>query len=259
MRDYLSLLEKTVKYGKDIETRNGVRRTIYGAQMHIPLEETFPLVTTRYIPWKNPTTEVCWFLRGDTDTEFLHEHNVHIWDANANSVGFVGKIYGYQWRYGFHVDQVERAVKMLKKNPRSTRNIVTAWNPVDMDEMALPPCHQHFQLHSDGKNLTLQFSMRSTDLILGLPTNIAGYAILAHLFAHVSGQKAVELIVDLGNAHIYESHIEGANVQLQREPLAQPKMRIAGIVPEDLKVLHPSQFRLEGYVYHPAIKFNMVV
>lgn len=258
MFNYLSLLNRVMRDGEDCQTRNGIRRTVYGAQLRFDLTKSFPLITTRKIPWKNPSTEICWFLRGDTDTKYLHKHDVHIWDANADAEGYVGKIYGYQWRRGFGVDQIARAVQMLKKNPRSTRNVVTAWNPVDMDEMALPPCHKDMQLHSDGKNLTLQFSMRSTDVVLGLPTNIAGYAILAHLFAKVAGQRAVELICDLGNVHVYETHFVGARLQLERAPLVLPTFRIEGEVAEDLYGVDPAQLVLENYTHHSPMKFGMV-
>lgn len=254
---YLDLLEKTLDDGADIQTRNGIRRTIYGAQLRFDLTKTFPLITTRKIPWKNPTTEICWFLRGDTSIEFLHQHNVHIWDANSQD-GHVHAGYGHQWRHGMGVDQIVRSVNLLKKSPHSTRNVVTAWNPAAMDIMSLPPCHAMFQLHSDGKNLTLQFSMRSVDVVLGLPTNIAGYAILAHLFAKVSGQRAVELICDLGNIHIYEPHFDGVRSQLDRLPRAWPTMRIEGEVQPDLFNLEPSQFVLENYNPYPAIKFDLV-
>lgn len=255
---YLDLLEKTLDDGADIQTRNGIRRTIYGAQLRFDLTKAFPLITTRKIPWKNPTTEICWFLRGDTNIRYLHEHDVHIWDANAKPDGEVGPAYGYQWRYGFGIDQIQLAVAMLCKSPHNTRNVVTAWNPSDMHAVALPPCHAMFQLHSDGKNLTLQWSQRSVDVVLGLPTNIAGYAILAHLFAKVSGQRAVELICDLGNIHIYEPHFDGVRTQLDRLPRAWPTMRIEGEVQPYLFNLEPSQFVLENYNPYPAIKFDLV-
>lgn len=254
---YLSLLEKTFYTGTDVQTRNGIRRTIYGAQLRFNISEKFPLITTRKIPWKNPTTEICWFLRGDTNIKYLHDHDVHIWDANANKNGEVGPVYGYQWRYGYGIDQIQLAVAMLRKSPHNTRNVVTAWNPREMHAMALPPCHAMFQLHSDGKNLRLQWSQRSVDLVLGLPTNIAGYAILAHLFAHVTGQKAVELICDLGNIHIYEGHVARVKKQLDRQPREWPTMRIEGDVRPDLFGVEPSQFILEGYNPHPAIKFKL--
>jgi thymidylate synthase len=259
VENYLDLLESVADYGQPIETRNGTRITSYGAQLRFDLTSGFPLVTTRHIPWKNPTTEICWFLRGDTDISFLHQHNVHIWDANADAAGNVGHSYGYMWRHGFGFDQITNAVEMLKKTPKSTRNMVYAWHPAKVGESVLPPCHMAFQLHSEGHNLTLQYSQRSCDLVLGAPTNIAGYAILCHLFAQVTGQRAVEVIADLGNVHIYADHMEGVRQQLQREPTKPPEMRIIGDVRPDLFDLDPSQFLLSGYEHHPAIKFNMSV
>lgn len=259
MRNYLDLLDRTLTHGFNLQTRNGDRITTYGAQLRFDLTKGFPLVTTRNIPWKNPSAEICWFLRGDTNTKFLHQHNVHIWDANADDNGYVGKIYGYQWRFGFGVDQIERAVNMLKKTPKSTRNVVTAWNPVDMDEMALPPCHKDFQLHSDGRNLTLQFSMRSTDLAIGLPCNIAGYALLCHLFAKIVGQRPVEVIADLGNVHIYATHVDGTVQQLQRDPLPPPHVQVDDSeIDRTLFNLSPRIFGLMDYQCHPAIKFEMI-
>lgn len=259
MRNYLDLLDNVANHGTPIETRNGVRITRYGAQLRFDLTSGFPLVTTRKIPWKNPTTETCWFLRGDTDIRFLHQHNVHIWDANADENGNVGHSYGHMWRYGFGFDQIVNAVEMLRKTPKSTRNVVMSWHPAKIGESVLPPCHIHFQLHSDGRNLTLQFAMRSSDLVLGAPTNIAGYAILCHLFAQIVGQRAVEVIADLGNVHIYADHMEGVKQQLQREPLPLPTMHIIGDVRPDLFDLDPSQFVLSTYNAQSAIKFNMSV
>lgn len=260
MRNYLDLLEHTYRNGQDIEYRNGIRRTIYGAQLRFDLTNGFPLITTRKIPWKNPTAEIAWFLRGDTNIKFLHQHDVHIWDANADKNGEVGHSYGYMWRYGFGFDQIANAVTMLRKTPKSTRNLVYAWHPAQVGESVLPPCHVHFQLHSDGENLTLQWEQRSVDLVLGLPTNIAGYAILCHLFAKVAGLRPVEIIGNLGNCHIYANHFAGVKVQLKREPLLSgPKFRIDGDVRPDMYDLDPAQFVLTDYQYHPEMKFKMSV
>lgn len=160
MKNYLDLLRQTFTYGKDMLTRNGIRRTLYGAQLRFDLRDGFPLVTTRYIPFKNPSVEMLWFLRGDTDIRFLHEHKVRIWDANANGDGYVGNAYGYQWRHGFGFDQIAKAVKLLQRDPTSTRNVVLSWHPAQLNATVLPPCHIHFQLHSDGQRLRLQFTMR---------------------------------------------------------------------------------------------------
>ena len=261
MRNYLDLLERTYKYGTDIEYRNGVRRTELGAILHFSLNGGFfPLVTSREIPWKNPSTEIPWMLRGDTDIKFLHAHNVHIWDKNADKDGNVGQSYGYMWRHGFGFDQIVNAVEMLRKMPKSTRNLVYAWHPAKVGESVLPPCHVHFQLHSDGRNLTLQWEQRSVDLVLGLPTNIAGYAILCHLFAKIADLRPVEIIGNLGNCHIYAGHFAGVELQLQREPiLCGPKFHINGDIRPDLYDVDPAQLVLTDYKCHPAIKFKMSV
>lgn len=243
-----------------VQTRNGNRLTAYGWQMRFDLTQGFPAVTTKRLAWKQVCTELCWFLNGRTDLAYLHERGCHIWDANAGEDGDLGRIYGAQWRdYNSQgLDQIKRSIKMLRNVPSSTRNVVIAWNPLQQDDMKLPPCHFGYQLHSYNDKVWLQASLRSSDIVLGAPFNIASYALLCHLFAYVTGKQATELIMDLGNVHIYESHIDGARLQVQREPLPLPTLRIGGDVPGDLYGLEPEQFVLEGYKSHPAIKFELI-
>lgn len=242
-----------------VETRNGNRLTAYGYQMRFNLLEGFPLVTTKKVSLWNVAGELCWFLDGDTNTRKLREWGIPIWDANASEDGNIGPGYGYQWRnFGGECDQIARAINLLRKAPNSTRIVVSAWNPIDLDAMMLPPCHFALQLHHVGNgDLCLQASLRSNDLLVGAPYNIASYALLAHLFAHVTGMRAVELIMDLGNVHIYEDHIPNARIQIERDPYQLPQLIIEGHVPGNLRGLHPSQFAVVGYQHHPFLKYSM--
>lgn len=259
MKQYIDLVSKILQNGKMVETRNGNRLTIYGHQMRFDLEDGFPILTTKKVSLNLIAGELCWFLNGGTNIKQLHEWNNHIWDANAGEDGELPNGYGYQWRNygGSGVDQIVRSISLIKKAPNSTRNVVIAWNPADMDKMKLPPCHFGFQLHVDGDYLHLQASMRSVDVMVGLPFNIASYALLCHLFAQLTKKKPGELIMDLGNTHIYEPHIENARVQIVRPTYALPHLVISKDISDDLKGLNPSMFRLEGYQSHPAIKYEM--
>lgn len=258
MFSYLNLLNRVMTEGDDRQTRNGLRRTLEGAQLRFNLRHAFPMVTTRYIPPKNPFAEIPWMLNGDTKLDFLHRHNVHIWDKNAKN-GDIGLGYGKQWRDFRGIDQIAYALNLLRTDPTSTRMVVSAWNPEDLEKMALPPCHTLFQLHSDGSSVSLQVYMRSVDLVIGLPSNIAGYALLTHLFAKATGKEPRDLIFSLGNAHVYEDHFAGVREQLGRTPLPLPTFRVEGEVPEDLYGVDPAQLVLENYKHHSPIKFEMAV
>lgn len=264
MKQYHDLVNHVLDNGHMVETRNGNRLTAYGWQMRFDLTQGFPAITTKKLAWKQVCTELCWFLNGRTDLQYLHERGCHIWDANAGDGGELGAIYGRQWR-NFNnegIDQIQRSIKMLQKSPASTRNVVTAWNPLQMIAMKLPPCHWGFQVHSHGPEIILQVSQRSVDIALGLCFNIASYALLAELYAAVNSQYkhtfASELIMDLGNVHIYEQHIDGLRLQMEREPYPLPQLKITGDVSPDLYDLEPEQFELVNYQYHPSIKFELV-
>lgn len=262
MKQYLDLVNHVIDNGRMVKTRNGIRWTVYGYQMRFDLTQGFPLVTTKRVPFRLVAGELCWFLNGQTDTKQLHEWNNHIWDANASEDGELGPIYGYQWR-NFNsqgLDQIQRSIDLLHTDPSSTRNVVTAWNPLQMDDMKLPPCHAMFQIHTCGKNgIAIQMSQRSADTMVGIPFNIASYALLTHLLAHVVNKRPVELIMDLGNVHIYNQHLDDAIMQSERETLPLPRLHIDGDITHDLRNLHPDQFSLVGYESHPAIKYEMIV
>lgn len=261
MKQYIDLVKDTLANGEPIQTRNGERLTVYGRQLRFDLAEGFPIVTTKRIPFRMVAGELCWFLNGQTNTKQLNDWGINIWDANAAADGELGPIYGYQWRSygGSDVDQIKRSIRLLKKSPESTRNVVIAWNPVDMDKMKLPPCHFGFQVHSTGEKVILQASIRSSDLMVGLSFNIASYALLCHLFAEVTGKTAAELIIDLGNVHIYAQHYENAKIQVEREPLPLPKLVINEPISDDLYGLQPTQFSLVNYKFHPALAYEMIV
>lgn len=259
-QQYNELVKRIITLGRMVNTRNGNRLTAYGAQLRFPLDEGFPILTTKKVAFRLVASELCWFLNGGTNTAQLHEWDNHIWDANADENGELGPIYGYQWRSygGSGLDQIARSIDLLRKAPASTRNVVIAWNPIDMDKMKLPPCHFGFQLHVDGDYLHLQASMRSVDVMVGLPFNISSYALLCHLFAKAVNLYPGELIMDLGNIHIYEPHIENANIQVEREPYALPALLIDSPIPGDLRSINPNQFSLYGYSYHPSLKYQMI-
>ena len=261
MLQYHTLMERILEEGEDLETRNGYRRTIYGHQMSFNLTNGFPAVTTKVLFFEKVVWELIWFLEGRTDLAFLHAHDVHIWDQNARG-DYAGPIYGEQWRsFGGDkmFDQIKYAIRLLHDEPTSTRNVVSAWNPeAAWLKSYLPPCHTLFQVHSNGKRLSLQVYMRSVDVALGLPFNIASYALLAHLLAIVSGQAPHRLIFSLGNAHLYRQHVGKARMQLTRQPYPLPTLEITGPVSPDLRGLDASQFKLINYQYHPYINYELI-
>lgn len=246
MRTYLNLLQHVLDNGVDRGDRTGTgTRSVFGYQMRFIFEAGFPVLTTKKLHLRSIIYELLWFLKGDTNIAYLKENGVSIWDEWADDNGDLGPVYGYQWRSwpapdGRHIDQIANLLKMLHGNPNSRRLIVSAWNPALVDEMALPPCHCLFQFYvADGK-LSCQLYQRSADIFLGVPFNIASYALLTMMIAQVAGLKPGEFVHTLGDAHIYANHFDQARLQLSRTPKKLPTMRIN----PDVKDLLPSVSRI---------------
>ena len=264
MRTYLDLLQHVLDSGVDRGDRTGTgTRSVFGYQMRFNLEEGFPVLTTKKLHLRSIIHELLWFLKGDTNIAYLKENGVSIWDEWADENGDLGPVYGYQWRSwpapdGRHIDQIANLLKMLHENPNSRRLIVSAWNPALVDEMALPPCHCLFQFYvADGK-LSCQLYQRSADIFLGVPFNIASYALLTMMIAQVTGLKPGEFVHTLGDAHIYANHFDQARLQLTRAPKKLPTMWINPEV-KDLFAFRFEDFRLEGYEADPTIKAPIAV
>ena len=264
MKQYLDLLNHILKTGHRKEDRTGTGTiSTFGYQMRYDLSEGFPLVTTKKTHLKSIIYELLWFLKGDTNVKYLQEHGVRIWNEWADPDGDLGHIYGYQWRSwpdydGGHIDQIKEAVETLKNNPDSRRIIVSAWNVADLDNMNLPPCHAFFQMYvCDGK-LSLQLYQRSADCFLGVPFNIASYALLTMMLAQVCGLQPGEFIHTLGDAHIYLNHLDQVNLQLTRQPRKLPKMKLNPDV-KDIFDFKYEDFTLEDYDPWPAIKGEVSV
>lgn len=264
MKQYLELLEKIVRQGAEKSDRTGTgTRSIFGHQMRFDLSEGFPLTTTKKLHLRSIIVELLWFLSGDTNIRFLKENGVRIWDEWANDAGDLGPVYGHQWRSwpagdGESIDQIARLVDGLKRNPDSRRHIVSAWNVADVEKMALPPCHCLFQFYvADGK-LSCQLYQRSADVFLGVPFNIASYALLTLMLAQVTDLVPGEFIHTFGDAHLYLNHLEQAELQLSRQPRALPKMSLN---PEkkDIFAFTLSDFELSDYDPHPHIKGAVAV
>lgn len=264
MKQYLDLLQHITENGilKGDRTGTGTR-SVFGYQIRFDLSEGFPLLTTKKLHIKSITHELLWFLAGDTNVKYLRDNDVKIWDEWADKNGDLGPVYGYQWRSwatpdGRTIDQIANLVEMIKKSPDSRRLIVTAWNPADVDKMALPPCHCLFQFYvADGK-LSCQLYQRSADVFLGVPFNIASYALLTMMIAQVCNLEPGEFIHTFGDVHIYNDHVEQVALQLSREPKVLPKMILNPEV-KDIFGFKFEDFKLEGYDPHPAIKANVSV
>ena len=255
---YLNLLRDILDNGSRREDRTGTGTLgVFGRQMRFDLSKGFPLLTTKKLHTRSIIVELLWFLKGETNIRYLKENGVRIWDEWADAEGELGPVYGKQWRSwstpdGRVIDQIEKLVAGLKTNPNSRRHIVTAWNPADVDDMALPPCHCLFQFFvADGK-LSCQLYQRSADVFLGVPFNIASYALLTLMIAQVVGLEPGEFIHTFGDAHLYLNHLEQAELQLSREPLAFPTMALAAR--NDLFAFEPGDFVLSGYEPWPHIK-----
>ena len=264
MRQYLNLLDKILTEGVRKEDRTGTGTiSLFGHQMRFNLEEGFPLVTTKKLHLKSIIYELLWFLRGDTNVRYLQEHGVRIWNEWADANGDLGHIYGYQWRSwpdydGGSIDQIREAVDTIRHNPDSRRIIVSAWNVADLPKMNLPPCHAFFQFYVADGRLSLQLYQRSADCFLGVPFNIASYALLLQMMAQVTGLRAGDFVHTLGDAHIYLNHIEQVREQLSRAPRALPRMTLNPEV-RDIFGFQYEDFTLTGYDPHPHIKGQVAV
>ena len=252
--------------------KNGTRKqdrtgtgtySVFGHQMRFDLSEGFPLVTTKKIHIKSIIHELLWFLKGDTNTKYLNQHGVSIWNEWADEHGDLGPVYGAQWRSwdagdGTTVDQISHVVEQIKINPDSRRLLVSAWNVPQIDKMALPPCHCLFQFYVADKKLSCQLYQRSADIFLGVPFNIASYALLTMMMAQVTGLQPGEFIHTLGDAHLYANHVEKADQQLYREPYPLPTMKLDSGVDDIFSFVY-DDFRLDGYRFHPHISASVAV
>lgn len=258
MQQYLNLLNRILTEGTQKGDRTGTGTlSIFGHQMRFDLRDGFPLLTTKKLHLKSIIYELLWFLRGDTNVHYLQEHGVRIWNEWADENGELGPVYGHQWRSwpdykGGTIDQIKNVVDMIKHNPDSRRMLVTAWNPAEVDDMALPPCHCLFQFYVADGRLSLQLYQRSADSFLGVPFNIASYALLLQMIAQVTGLEAGEFIHTTGDTHLYLNHLEQAKLQLTREPRLLPKMKINPDV-KDIFDFKYEDFELIGYDPLPHI------
>jgi thymidylate synthase len=264
MRQYLDLMDRVLKTGAEKHDRTGTGTlSVFGHQMRFDLAEGFPLVTTKKLFTKAIIYELLWFLRGDTNVHWLQEHGVSIWDEWADANGELGPVYGHQWRswprdHSGTIDQIAEVIADIKRNPDSRRLIVTAWNPADVPKMALPPCHCLFQFYVAEGRLSCQLYQRSADVFLGVPFNIASYALLTLMVAQVTGLKPGEFIHSFGDAHLYLNHLDQAREQLSRTPYPLPAMRINPDV-KDIFGFKYEDFTLENYQSHPHIKAAVAV
>ena len=261
MQNYLALLQDVLENGTERPDRTGTgTRSLFGPQLRFDLEQGFPLLTTKKIFIQGIIHELLWFLSGSTNVKYLNDNNIHIWDKWANSDGELGPVYGRQWRNwnGTGIDQISRLVKGLKENPYSRRHIVSAWNPAEIENMALPPCHTIFQLYICEGKLSCHLYQRSGDIFLGVPFNIACYSLLSMMLAQVVGLQAKEFIHTFGDLHLYVNHIKQARLQLSREPRQLPRMKINSDA-KDIFAFNYNDFTLEGYDPHPAIRAPVAV
>ena len=263
-RAYLDLLAEVLQSGARKTDRTGTGTlSVFGRQLRFNLADSFPLLTTKKLHTKSILYELLWFLRGDTNVKWLQERGVSIWDEWADENGDLGPVYGYQWRHwrtpdGREIDQIAQLIQSLKKKPDSRRHIVSAWNPADVDKMALPPCHALFQFYVANGKLSCQMYQRSADLFLGVPFNIASYAALTLMVAQVTDLKPGEFVLTLGDAHIYLNHLEQVREQLTRSPRPFPKLKLNPAVKELLDFRY-EDVTLEAYDPHPAIKAPIAV
>jgi thymidylate synthase len=263
-RQYLDLVAEILEHGARKSDRTGTGTlSVFGRQLRFGLEDSFPLLTTKKLHLKSILYELLWFLRGETSVRWLQERGVTIWDEWADESGDLGPVYGYQWRHwrvpgGGEIDQITKVIDSIRRKPDSRRHIVSAWNPADVDRMALPPCHLLFQFYVAGGRLSCQMYQRSADLFLGVPFNIASYSALTLMVAQVTGLKPAEFILTLGDAHLYLNHLDQARIQLEREPRPFPRLRLNPAVRELLDFRY-EDFTLESYEPHPAIKAPIAV
>ena len=264
MKQYLDLLRHVLTEGVQKGDRTGTgTRSVFGYQMRFNLDDGFPLLTTKKLHLRSIIYELLWFLRGDTNIKYLHDHKVSIWDEWADENGDLGPVYGSQWRSwpdgrGGTIDQIAGLVEQIKRNPDSRRLMVTAWNPAEIEEMALPPCHCLFQFYVADGRLSCQLYQRLADIFLGVPFNIASYSLLTMMVAQVCGLHAGDFVHTFGDAHIYNNHIEQCNLQLSREPRPLPTMHINPSV-DSIFGFDYEDFTLENYNPHPHIKGEVSV
>ena len=264
MRAYLDLLQRILDDGADKEDRTGTgTRSVFGHQMRFDLAAGFPLLTTKKLHLKSIIVELLWFLRGDTNVAFLHEHGVTIWDEWADKTGDLGPVYGRQWRSwatpdGGSIDQIAWVLNEIRRNPDSRRLIVSAWNPADIGDMALPPCHCLFQFYVADGRLSCQLYQRSADVFLGVPFNIASYALLTLMMAQVTGLQPGDFVHSFGDVHLYRNHFDQAREQLSRAPRALPRMSLNPDVTSLFDFTY-DDFTLEAYDPHPHIKAPVAV
>lgn len=264
MRQYLDLLERVLDHGDDRSERTGTgARAIFGHQMRFDLEDGFPLLTTKKLHLKSIIHELLWFIAGDTNIDYLHRHGVTIWDEWADENGELGPVYGRQWRSwptadGKTIDQLSWVIAELKKNPSSRRLVVTAWNPAEIADMALPPCHCLFQFFVAKGRLSCQLYQRSADIFLGVPFNIASYALLTHMIAQTAGLRPGDFVHTLGDAHLYHNHFDQAREQLMRAPGRLPRLKLN----PDIKSVFDFKYgdiAIENYAAAPSIKAPIAV
>ncbi|MEO5950396.1 MAG: thymidylate synthase [Candidatus Saccharimonadales bacterium] len=261
---YLELLAKILKDGKSKPSR-GIHplKTIFGYQLHFDMRHGFPLLTTKKMPFKILTHELLWFVSGESNIKYLQDNKIHYWDDFADKDLNLGPVYGVQWRHwkdprGGEIDQLAWAIDQIKNNPDSKAIIVSAWNPADLEEMRLPPCHTMFQFDVTKGKLRMHLYQRSSDVFLGLPFNIAQYAMLLHMVAHITGLEARELVVSIGNAHLYTNQLDQAKEEIPRTPYKLPKLKIIGN-PTSIDDFTMDNFVLEDYKSHPHIKADLVI
>ncbi len=264
MQQYLDLLSHVMENGSDRSDRTGTgTRGVFGYQMRFDLAGGFPMVTTKKLHKKSIVHELIWFLAGDTNIKYLQDNGVKIWDAWADANGDLGPVYGKQWRRwegpdGLVIDQVSKVVEAIKSNPYSRRHIVSAWNPADVDEMALPPCHCLFQFFVSEGKLSCQLYQRSADIFLGVPFNIASYALLTYMMAQICGLEVGDFVHTFGDAHIYSNHFEQAREQLSRKPMPLPRLKLNPDV-TNLYDFTADDVKILGYKAHPHIAGKVAV
>ncbi len=264
MKPYLALLRHVRLHGTRKDDRTGTGTlSVFGPQLRFDLQAGFPAVTTKQLQWKSVVHELLWFLRGDTDLDYLHEHGVGIWDEWADEQGQLGPVYGAQWRAwrcadGETIDQISQVVREIRENPDSRRLIVSAWNVGELESMALPPCHAFFQFYVSAGRLSCQLYQRSADLFLGIPFNIASYALLTHMVAQVTALDVGELVLTLGDAHVYLNHLEQTDQQLAREPRTLPRLELNPVV-KSIFDFRYEDISLVGYQSHGRIRAPIAV